>query len=409
MTLWRLAWRNLTHAWVSSLVTALACSLAGGLMMAVLAIKSQAQAAFISGAPGYDAVLGARGSPVQLVLCAVFQLETSPGNLPMSLVQQVRLHPGVQRAVPLAMGDNYRGFRVVGTTPDLFENPPPKGLRLTLRQGKWMNPARHQAVAGSFAAQRTGLTVGSHFQPAHGLSGSEQHEEEYEVVGILQATNTPLDRVIWIPLEGVYRMEGHVLRGHGEEYQARPGQPIPEEHQEVSAVLLQFAGPQVGFQLDQSLNKEGKTATLAYPIGRVVGEIFQKLGWAHQVLGAVAAMVMLVAAAAILASIYNALEGRRQEFATLRALGMPRRRLFQLLVLEASLIGLLGVLGSLVVYALLVWLVAHFLRLETGISLQALQFHPALILAPLGMLALAAGAGLIPAWRVYRWNVAESS
>jgi len=98
-----------THAWIPTLVTGLACALAGGLMMSVYALNAQAYRAFVSGAPGYDAVLGARGSPVQLVLNAIFHMETSAGNLPMEVVREVRKFPGVERAVPLAMGDNYLG------------------------------------------------------------------------------------------------------------------------------------------------------------------------------------------------------------------------------------------------------------------------------------------------------------
>jgi len=409
MSLWYLAWRNLTYWRVSTLVTALACALAGGLMMAVFAINAQAYQAFVSGAPGYDAVLGARGSPVQLVLNAVFHLETSPGNLPWRVVKEVQGGPGILRLVPLAMGDSYQGFRVVGTSARFFEDPPPKGLHPQLRKGRFFKETEAEAVVGSFASQRTGLKVGDSFHPSHGLQeGGHEHDEKYQVVGVLQPTNTPMDRVIWIPMEGILRMDGHVLRGHGEEYEAHDDHPIPEEHIEVSAVLMQFAGPQVGFQLDQRLNRQGKEVTLAYPIARVVGEIFQKLGWAHQVLGAVAGMVMLVAGAAILASIYNSLEGRRTEFATLRALGLSRGRLFRLLILEATTIGALGAVAGFGVYALLVATVAHFLHQQTGIALNVFQFHPTLVLAPLGMLVTAACAGVPPAWRAYRSDLGES-
>ena len=126
-----------------------------------------------------------------------------------------------------------------------------------------------EAVLGSYAAQRLGLRVEDNFTPYHGLVFDEsmRHDEQYTVVGVLKPTNSPSDRVIWIPIEGIYRMEGHVLRGDGEDYVPQPGQKIPDEHKEVSAVMLKFRNPQIGFMMDATINKQGKVATLAWPIG----------------------------------------------------------------------------------------------------------------------------------------------
>src|SRR5690606_16396703 len=117
--------------------------------------------------------------------------------------------------------------------------------------------------------------------PYHGLTYSEnsKHNEEYTVVGILKPTNSPSDRVIFIPIEGIFRMGGHVLRGAGETYQAQAGVKIPDDAKEVSAVMLKFKNPKTGFDMDMLINKQGKVATLAYPIGRVMSELFDKLGW----------------------------------------------------------------------------------------------------------------------------------
>jgi putative ABC transport system permease protein len=135
-------------------------------------------------------------------------------------------------------------------------------------------------VIGSYVAQATGLRAGSTFNPYHGLIYDERqrHRDQYTVVGVLEATNSPSDRVIWIPIEGVYRMSGHVLRGAGETLRAAEGEEIPDEHKEVSAVMLKLRDPQSGFQHDQTINKQGKVATLAWPIGRVMADLFDKLG-----------------------------------------------------------------------------------------------------------------------------------
>lgn len=410
-SLFHLAWRSLNQHRLANLVTVLTTALAVGLAFAVFAINAQARAAFVNGGSGYEAVLGARGSQLQLVLNTVFHLETSPGNIPWSLYEAVAERPGVRRAVPIAVGDNYRGFRLVGTSEGYFTDPPPDGPAWKMAPGgRFFDPQRREAVVGSFAASKTGLQLGSKLNPYHGLVFDEgmKHQEEYVVVGILEPTNSPVDRVIFIPIEGIFRMGGHVLRGSGEEYVPQAGQGIPKEHREVSAVLLDLSNPQMGFSLEQQVNKQGKVATLAFPIGRVMAEVFQKMGWAHQILALISYLVFFIATGSILTSILQTLGSRSREFAVLRALGMPRRRLFGLLVLESSLLAGLGSLAGFLVYGVVLVAVASVIRSQTGVVIDPLVFHPVFVWGPAAMTGLGALAGLLPAWRAYRTPVAEN-
>ena len=404
-SLLHLAWRSLNRHKLSNAVTILTASLAVGLAFAVFAINAQARAAFVNGGSGYDAVLGARGSQLQLVLNTVFHLETSPGNIPWTLYEAVSERSGVKRAVPFAVGDNYRGFRLAGTTAGYFDDPPEDAPPWKLEPGgRFFDVVRREAVVGSFAARKTGLKVGSTFNPYHGLiyDESKRHQEEYVVVGILEPTNTPVDRVIFIPIEGIFRMEGHVLRGTGEKYVPKSGQSIPEEHREVSAVLLDLSNPQMGFSLEQQVNKQGKVATLAFPIGRVMAEVFEKMGWAHRILALISYLVLFIATGSILTSIVQTLGTRRREFAVLRALGMPRRRLFGLLVLESSLLAALGSLGGFLVYGLCIAVAARIIRDQTGVVIEVFSFHPVFLWGPAAMICLGALVGLLPAWKAYR-------
>ncbi|MFA7483638.1 MAG: ABC transporter permease [Vulcanimicrobiota bacterium] len=408
-SLLHLALRSLQRHRLANGITILTTALAVGLAFAVFAINAQAQAAFVGGGNGYDAVLGARGSQLQLVLNSIFHLETSPGNIPWTLYEAAAERAGVKRAVPVAVGDNYRGFRLVGTTLEYFTDPPEDAPPWKLAAGgRFFDSERREAVVGSFAARQTGLQPGSTFSPYHGLVFDEdhQHHEEYLVVGILEPTNTPVDRVIFIPIEGIFRMEGHILRGSGETFVPESGHPIPTEHREVSAVLLDLANPQIGFSLEQQINRQGKVATLAFPIGRVVAEVFQKMGWAHRVLALVSYLVLVIAGASILANLVQTLSSRKKEFAVLRALGMPRKNLFGLLVLESSLLALLGSLGGFLVYALVLLAASSIIRAQTGVVLQVWSFHPVFLWGPAAMVGLGALAGTLPAWKAYRTEVA---
>lgn len=407
--------RSLRHHALSSGVTVFAVALAAGLTMAVFSIQRQAEAAFAGEEIGFDAVVGARGSQLQLVLNTVFHLETSPGNIPWKLYDELRRDPRVATAIPYALGDNYFGHRLVGTSAELFHMQGESGREIyrlanTDPPGRWFDDKRMEAVLGSFVAERQGLSVGDTFSPYHGLTfdPEQRHNEQYTVVGILEPTNSPADRVIWIPIEGVFRMGGHVLRGTGEVYQAQAGREIPDENKEVSAVMLKLKNPQAGIMLAQTINKQGKVATMAWPIGAVMAELFNKLGWAYRVLELVAYLVVVVSVAAILASLYNTINERRREFAILRALGARKTHVFAAIVLEAAAIGSLGAIAGFAVYATILAVAAQLVHAQVGVVLNVFAIHPVLWWTPIGVIVASAAVGVVPAMKAYATDVATN-
>lgn len=404
--------RSLRQHALSTLVTVLSTALASGLVMAVFSLSSQTYAAFAGGKLGFDAVLGGRGSQLQIVLNAVFHLETSPGNVPWELYEALSADPRVELAIPYVVGDNYRGQRIVGTTEAIFtrhENQRGHAFEV-VPGGRFFDPERREAVIGAMVARETGLAVGSTFAPYHGVHFDEDegHEEEYVVVGVLEPTSSPSDRVIWIPIEGLFRMGGHFLQGAGQSYQARPREPIPAQHKEVSAVMLAFTSSQAGYIFQQEVNRQDTRATLAWPIGTVMAELFGKLGWMVRVLQLVAYLVVAVAAGSILASIYNSMNERRRDFAVLRALGARRRTVFALIVSESTTIAALGSLSGYVVYFIILGGAAAIVREQTGVVIELWASHPSLWITPLGMLACGALAGLLPAFKAYGTDVATN-
>ena len=393
----------------STAITAISIALATGLLMSVFSIRDQVNTAFVSGTFGFDAVLGARGSKLQLVLNAVYHLETSPGNLSWDMYEAISDNPAIKEAVPYALGDNYFGYRIVGTTTRLFENSENrKGYELSLTPGsRLFDNMRQEAVVGSFVAQKTGLKLGDIIHPYHGLSfdPSTKHDEEYVVVGVMEPTNSPADRVIFIPIEGVFRMGGHVLRGTGEDYTPSQGQEIPNEHKEVSAILLKLKNPQSGFFLDQTINKQGKVATMAWPIAMVMAELFDKLGWVHKVLTLVAYLVVLVACFSIMASVYNTIYDRRKQFAILRALGASRGEIFRLILVECSLIAGMGAILGYVVYFIIMGVASQVLQAQTGIVLEMMQVQKVHIWSVPSLMILGALSGILPANKAYETDV----
>src|SRR5262249_2839511 len=173
-------------------------------------------------------------------------------------------------------------------------------------------------------------------------------------------------------------------------YRAEEGQEIPEEAKEVSAVMLKFRNAQTGFILDQQINRQGKVATLAWPIAKVMAELFERIGWVNRILGLVAYLVVVVAAGAVLAGTYNTLNERGREFAILRALGARRATVFSAIVLEATTITFLGALVGFGVYAAIFTAAFFVIREQTGVVLDVLRFDPALWATPMAMIVLGA-------------------
>ncbi len=405
--------RSLLLHRVSSLITIGSVGLGVGLIFAVFSLSSQARDAFTGGNLGFDAILGSRGSKVQLVLNTVFHLERSPGNLRYELYREVKEDPQVEWAVPYMVGDNYQGFRIVGTTEEIFtEFEYQRGEKLKLQgsQSRPFDSLRAEAVIGVTVARETGLRIGDEFKAYHGLDyteGVDPHDDVFTVVGILAPTSSALDRVLFVPLEGVYRLDGHVYFGSGEQFQPSDDEVIPDEHKEVSAVLIKFKGGiRVASNYVQKVNRQGKEATLVWPVATVMLELFDKLGWIHLVLELVAYLVVVVAIGSIVASLYNTMRERRREFAILRGLGARRSTVLTSIVLESLAISLLGCLIGAAIYVGLSWIAVEIVRERTGMVFGTWVAHDVFWLAPLAVSGLGTLAGLLPGLRAYSVDVA---
>ena len=395
-----LIYRSLRQHALSTLVTAGSIALAAGLLLTVWVVKTQSQTVFAATNSGFDAVLGARGSKLQPVLNAIFHLESSPGNIAAADYEALRRNPLVGRAIktaiPIAVGDSYHGWRIVGTTEQLFgavEYAP--GRRYAFAAGgRNFKLGATEAVVGSYVARKLGWRLGTTFHPQHGVSeGAEHdHQELYTVVGILEPTNTPVDRVIWIPLEGLQTMSGH----------------NPLAQTEISAVLIQLNAPTAGLMASNVINQSGGKLTFAYPIGTIVAELFNKISWVDKVLTLLAWLVAAVASASVLVSIYNSMSARQRDIAILRALGARRRTVFGAIVGEAAVIGVLGAATGFAVFAVLAAFVASIIQGQTGVVLEPLQWNPVFWWGPATFVGLCVLGGLVPAFKAYRVPVAET-
>jgi putative ABC transport system permease protein len=338
-------------------------------------------------ARGFDLVAGAKGSPMQLVLSAIFHLDAPTGNIPLAAAEALAKNPLVKKAIPLALGDSYRGYRIVGTSHDY-----PAHYGAALAAGAlWKEPM--EVVLGAQVAADTKLAVGAEFTGAHGLSeGGDLHgEEPFKVVGVLAPTGSVLDRVVLTSIDSVWEIHEH------------GGKP-PAGGREVTAVLLQYASPLAAAALPRQVNAASalQAASPAYESAR----LFRMIGVGTQVLRAFGLVLVLVAGLSVFIALLNALEERRYDLAVMRMLGASRARLMGLLLLEGAFLSALGGIAGIAL--------GHLLAEALGAALAAAQqpavtgwaWHP----REAWLLALAVGVGLLaallPAWRAYRAEVA---
>jgi putative ABC transport system permease protein len=209
----------------------------------------------------------------------------------------------------------------------------------------------------------------------------------------MKPSNTPSDRVVWIPLAGIQHMTGHAASAATQ----------------ISAVLVKLKGdsPFSGFSMDTTYNRQGNRLTFAWPINAVIADLFNKISWFDEILTLVAYLVALIATASILASIYNSMNERRREIAILRALGARRRTIFGAIMLEAATISALGMVIAFGFYGGIMVAAAHVIRDQTGVVLDPLKFNYVMLWAPAMLIVLGALAGIIPAIKAYRTQVAE--
>jgi putative ABC transport system permease protein len=377
------------------LATALNVLLMGlgtGMIIALLLVLSQVEQRMARDTAGIDLVVGAKGSPTQLILSSVFHLDVPTGNVPQAEAEAVLRSPMVRRAIPLALGDSYRSFRIVGTRADYLDL-----YGATLAAGKiWGEPL--EAVVGAEVARATGLGVGQSFAGAHGLSdGAGAHENHpYRVVGVLLASGTVIDRLILTSLESVWQLHEHGIAPAGEH----------AEDREVTAYLVQYATPTAAAGFPRRVNAASRlqAASPAMETAR----LFSLIGVGVTALKSFALVMTLCAALGIFIGLTNALDEMRADLALLRVLGAPRATVFLTIMAQGLALGVAGViLGVLLGHAGAAWMAASITAVH-HLPLSGLVFlrEEGLIVA--GTIGLALFAALLPACIAYRQALPES-
>jgi putative ABC transport system permease protein len=391
--------KSLRHKRLATSLNLLLMMIGVAMMTFALSASRQFEDSALRDAQGIDLVVGAKGSPLQLILSSIYHVDIPTGNIPLAAQAQLAQNRLVKKVIPLALGDSFEGFRIVGTNADYIAH-----YGGAFANGSLFN-APMQAVFGAQAAAGTHAIVGSNFTGSHGLTrgGKEHKDAPYKVVGILKPTGTVLDRLVLTPVDSVWRV--HEI-ANGIDVNDKEEKAAMDAERELTALLVQYASPLAAVTLPRAINSQ--TNLQAAQPAFEAAKLFRMLGVGVEVLRGIALIVLLSAALSMFVALYNSLEERKADLAILRTLGAPPMKLFSLLLTE----GLVLAFGG----ALLGWLLGHVAIEVLGHMLsndQNLALSGWSVTSEEAWLALAAavvgfGAALIPAVRAYRTDIAHT-
>ena len=347
MIVW-LAFKNIFHKPLSALLNIIIFATGIGIITMLSLVQRQFEDKFEKNIEGIDMVMGASGSPMQLILSAIYHIDAPTGNIPLAEAEKWMHHPYISSSVPLAYGDSYMSFPMVGSDSGYV-----KHFGGVLSEGK-MNETNYQVVVGADAADKLKLKLGDKFHSTHGQQeGGEEHDNiEWEVTGILKPTGKAIDRIIVSNIESVWDIheEGGCTHDHkdGEECHHHDH----EENKEITAVLLKYRNPMAAMQLPRLIKEQSDNIQLAQPAIEI-NRLFSLLGIGMAAIRYLAYFIMGLSAISIFISIYNTLKERMFELAMMRTLGASQFKVLSLILSEGiiySVFGyfvglLLGILG----------------------------------------------------------------
>jgi putative ABC transport system permease protein len=362
----------------------------------VLLVTEQVNRSFQRDLAGIDLVVGAKGSPMQLILAGVFHIDVPPGNIKLADLQALAAKPQVAQVIPLSLGDSFSGFRIVGTTPDYLAH-----YRLQVAQGRVWSSAM-ETVIGAQVARTVGLKPGDSFVGGHGLgAGGKSHgDTPYRVTGVLAPCGCVADRLVLTPTESVWHVhEGHAAGGKEEDHAGH------EPEREVTMALVRYRSPLAAASFPRYVNSQTEMQAAAPAVE--VTRLLRLLGVGSEVLQGVGAVLLLTAALSVFIALWSAVRERRADLAMLRMLGASPAKVAALLLAEGLWLALLASVLGLALGHGLTALVGAVLQAQQSLPVSGAVWVPQEAWVPAVAVLTAGAAALIPAISAYRVDVAQ--
>ncbi|WP_113654597.1 ABC transporter permease [Pedobacter namyangjuensis] len=403
---WKSLWSKPLSAWLNIMLIAFGT----GILTILLLASTQIEEKLNNNSKDIDLVVGAKGSPLQLILSSIYYIDFPTGNIPLKEANELSRSPFVKRATPLALGDNYNGVRIVGTDSNFVSL-----YGLKTQSGKFWS-ANFEATIGATVAKEQNLKVGDTFFGAHGLTEvKDVHDHHaYKVVGILAPQQNVTDNLILTNVASIWKMhdEGEheaAAVAHGEPGHVHTDDEHAEEAEslegkEITALLIQYRSPMSVAMFPRMVNQ--MTSLQSASPAMESTRLFSLIGVGVDTLQWFAVLIMLIAAISVFVNLYNSLKERSYDLAIMRTLGASRTKLFFIVILEGLLLTIAGTIVGLVLGHFAMEIIGHYQESSQAKLTGRIFLNSELYLLLAG-LAIGIFASIIPALRAYRSNISK--
>lgn len=389
MNVFKLSFKNLTARPMRSLLTVVMLTMGVALASLLILVGNALNDSFRNNIRGIDMVVGAKGSPLQLILAAVYQIDNPTGNIDLEEARKLAKNPQIKETIELSFGDSYKGRRIIGTSHayvDLYEG--------TVANGElWNKP--FEAVVGAQVAEEFNLKTGDQFVSAHGIDGmGHAHDEHpFTIVGVLNSSGSVLDKLILTAPESIWEVHG----SHDHDSLAT---------KEITAMLVKFRSKMGIMTLPRIVNQQ--TSMQAALPAIEVNRLFELFGVAISTLQIVALVIMLLGGISVLVSMINALKDRAYEMALMRSMGASRGQIFGMILIEACLLGIIGTVLGIILSHIGITFLNAYANQQFGISVSPFSIDPMEWLLIAATIVLCIFAALIPAITTLRMDVSKT-
>ncbi|MCY4780142.1 ABC transporter permease [Sphingobacterium sp. UT-1RO-CII-1] len=439
----QLVWKNITQQIGSTLLSILLTAFGVAILCVIYITGDTFEKQLTNNTKNIDLVVGAKGSPLQLILSSLYHVDNPTGNITLAEANQLANNPFIDLAVPISLGDNYKGHRLIGTDSsylNLYE--------LHIAEGQFWNK-NYEALIGSEVARKRKLKIGDEFHTAHGLSaeGHIHDEHPFKVVGILENANSVVDNLILCNLQSVWDVHGihedhNHDHNHNEEHNHNSNHPPHDEHHhhndhqhnhhedqheeyvsekpndifvknigddilgargnEITALLIKYASPAAMGIIPRLVNQSTDMQAASPAIEST--RLFSLMGVGLDSLSALAYIIMFIAGFSVFISLYNALKERKYDLAIMRSMGASKTKLFTLVLLEGLFITAIGAIIGLIIGHTALYLINQQTS-ETADFIEALSWNTKEIFIILAACIIGILAALLPALKAYSTTI----
>jgi putative ABC transport system permease protein len=379
--------KNIAHKKLSSILSVLLMAFGTLIISLVLQLNKQLEERFSKNLKGIDMVVGAKGSPLQLILSGVFQMDNPTGNIKLSEVNTLKINPLVKEIIPISMGDNFGGYRIIGSTPKYVEH-----FKAEIEKGK-LNTSENEVIIGC----NVKLKLNQNFESAHGLDkdGEKHAEHAFKVVGILKPSNTVLDNLIITDLATIWAVHDHEAT-----------ESTAQLEKEITCALVKFRSPLGLMTLPRNIN--ANTGMMAALPSIEVNRLFELLGMGMQTIKYLALAIMIISGFSVFIALYNALKERKYELALMLSMGANRLTLFLMLLGEGLILCVSGYILGILFSRIGLNIIQNKFGENVGQLLNSSVLLKEEIFLLGGALLVGIFAAVIPAIGIYKLNISKT-